>query len=196
MPGAVVSTLGTPLGSQIVCASTPLAARIDEIQIDMGEGPSWDALRSREPVMSPDLQLNGGELWPHAWSALRALRVGGLYAFPLHVGPIGVGCLVVYSLVARVLSRAEVEGMSGLATIVSRRLLRHALDRAAEEVGEMETGPYSRREIHQASGMIAAQTGLGVDDALVLLRGHAYATERTVSEVAADVVARRIDFGA
>lgn len=194
--GAVVSTLGAPLGSQTVCASAPLAARIDEIQIDLGEGPSWDALRRRLPVIAPDLQLDGGDRWPHAWAALRELHVGGLHAFPLFVGPIGVGSLALYSMAARALSDAEIEGLSRLATIVSARLLRHALDRLSEDSEGIVAGPYSRREIHQASGMVAAQTGLGVDDALVLLRGHAYATARTVSDVAADVVERRLDLGA
>jgi hypothetical protein len=42
--------------------------------------------------------------------------------------------------------------------------------------------------------MIAIQLGLDLSDALLRLRARAYATERPVSDVAADVVSRRLRF--
>lgn len=193
MPGAVISTLGSPMGSQTVCASTRLGARIDEIQIDLGEGPSWEALRTRRPVAASDLQVRGGALWPGAWAALRELDLGSLYAFPLFVGTVGIGSIGVYSTVARELSGADITGLSRLAVIVSLTLLRRALNRLEVTDGETADEPYSRREVHQATGMVAARNDLGVDDALMLLRGHAYAAGRPVRDVAADVIARRLD---
>jgi hypothetical protein len=41
--------------------------------------------------------------------------------------------------------------------------------------------------------MAAAQLGVSVEDALLVLRAHAFATERPVRDVAADVIARRLD---
>ncbi len=193
MPGAVISTLGSPMGSQTVCASTRLGARIDEIQIDLGEGPSWEALRTRRPVAASDLQVHGGALWPGAWAALRELDLGSLYAFPLFVGAVGIGSVGVYSKVARELSVADITGLSRLAVIVSVTLLRRALNRLEVTDGETADEPYSRREVHQATGMVAARNDIGVDDALMLLRGHAYAAGRPVREIAADVIARRLD---
>jgi hypothetical protein len=193
MPGAVISTLGPPMGSQTVCASTTLGARIDEIQIDLGEGPSWEALRTRLPVAASDLQADGGALWPGAWAALRELDLGSLYAFPLFVGTVSIGSIALYSMGARELSRADITGMSRLAVIVSVTLLRRAMDRLEVADDAAADGPYSRREVHQATGMVAARNAIGVDDALVLLRGHAYAADRPVRDVAADVIARRLD---
>ncbi|GAA4342254.1 GAF and ANTAR domain-containing protein [Microbacterium rhizosphaerae] len=193
MPGAVISTLGSPMGSETVCASTRLGARIDEIQIDLGEGPSWEALRTRRPVAASDIQVDGGVLWPGAWAALRELDVGSLYAFPLFVGAVGIGSIALYSMAARELSDADIAGLSTLAGIVSRTLLRRALSRLEAADGDAENGPYSRREVHQATGMVAARNGIGVDDALLLLRGHAYAAGRPVRDVAVDVIARRLD---
>ncbi len=60
--------------------------------------------------------------------------------------------------------------------------------------GGMGDGPSSRHEMDQASGMVAAQLSIGVDDALLALRGRAFASGRSVGEVAADVVARRLIF--
>lgn len=193
MPGAVVSTLGSPMGSETVCASTKLGARIDEIQIDLGEGPSWEALRTRLPVTASDLQVDGGALWPGTWAALRELDVGALFAFPLYVSTLGIGSIALYSMTARELSDADIERMSRLAAIVSSTLLRRALNHLDAPDDGARDEPYSRREVHQATGMVAARNGIGVDDALLLLRGHAFAAGRPVRDVAADVIARRLD---
>ena len=64
-------------------------------------------------------------------------------------------------------------------------------------VGEADTATrkaFSRREIHQATGMILAQLELSATDALLLLRGYAFSNGRSVRSVAHDVVARKIDF--
>jgi hypothetical protein len=52
----------------------------------------------------------------------------------------------------------------------------------------------SRREVHQATGMVLAQTGRSATDALLLMRAHAFSQGRTVRDVALDVVSRRLDF--
>jgi hypothetical protein len=43
--------------------------------------------------------------------------------------------------------------------------------------------------------MISAQLGVSLAEALVRLRAYAYAEDRLIAEVAADVVARRLHFG-
>ncbi|WP_241246017.1 GAF and ANTAR domain-containing protein [Microbacterium sp. 4R-513] len=192
--GAAISTLGAPFGSQTVCASSPVAARVDEIQIDLGEGPCWEALRTRRPVLQADLRGHSDERWPAASVALRQLDLGSLYAFPLFVGRLGVGSVDLYADVPRELSEEDVKDVTVLATIAARQVLRRTLDELGTVDEGVPGGPYSRRELHQASGMVAAQLGVGVDDALVVLRGHAFASDRSVLEVAGDVVRRRLVF--
>lgn len=192
--GAVISTLGDPLGSQTVCASDAVAARIDEIQIDLGEGPCWNAMQSRRPVLEEDRQRHRGE-WPAAHEALERLEIGALFAFPLRVGDLDVGCLDLYSTRRRRLSPEQVEDITALASIAARQVLRRALAELIDGEEGIADGRYSRREVHQASGMVAAQLRIDVDDALVVLRANAFAHGRTVREVATDVVERRLVFG-
>ncbi|WP_322411327.1 GAF and ANTAR domain-containing protein [Microbacterium invictum] len=192
--GAALSTLGRLLGSQTVCASNAVAARIDEIQIDLGEGPCWEALSTRHPVLENDLQRTGGSSWPVAREAFRSLRIGALFAFPMHVGDLSVGSVDLFSHTARQLPPSLVDDVAALADIAAHQVLRrvlHDLDGTEEGMSE---GPYSRREMHQASGMIAAQLRIRVDDALVVLRAHAFASGRSVRSVASDVIARRVTF--
>ena len=51
-----------------------------------------------------------------------------------------------------------------------------------------------RAEIDQATGMITVQLGVGIDEAFVRLRAYAYAWDRSLTDVARDVVARRLRF--
>jgi hypothetical protein len=49
-----------------------------------------------------------------------------------------------------------------------------------------------RAEVHQASGMVAAQLQIPAAHALVRIRAHAFATDTAISVVAADIIARRL----
>jgi AmiR/NasT family two-component response regulator len=50
------------------------------------------------------------------------------------------------------------------------------------------------REIHQATGMVSVQAGVGLTEALLLLQARAYAADRPLLELANEVVARRLTF--
>ena len=58
------------LVSETLSASDKQAARLDELQFDLGEGPCWDALRLVEPVLEPDLR-NPVRSWPAFTDAIR-----------------------------------------------------------------------------------------------------------------------------
>ena len=51
-----------------------------------------------------------------------------------------------------------------------------------------------RVQLFQAQGMVMVQLGVSLADALARIRAHAYAENRSLAEVAADVVARRLRF--
>jgi hypothetical protein len=195
--GAAVSTLGDPFGSSTVCASDARAARLDEIQIDLGEGPCWDALATRAPVLEHDLQSSSNERWPIASSALRETGLEAVFAFPLAYGRLGIGAVDLYADEVTTLSADDIEDASALAGVTARHVLHRAIRSIEDDSAaafEEKVDSYSRREVHQASGMVSAQLDITVDDALLVLRGHAFATSKSLREVAADVVGRRLDF--
>ncbi len=176
-------------------------ARIDEIQIDLGEGPSWEALRTRRPVAAADLRAQGGARWPGACAALLELEVGSLYAFPPFVGTVSIGSIGIYSAGARDLSDSDLAGMSGLAAIVSVTLLRRALDRLEVLVEESELAQAqlqraldSRVVIEQAKGYLAQRHNIDMDQAFARIRSHARSTQARIGVVAADIIAGRLVF--
>ena len=199
--GAALSTLGDPLGSATVCSSDPRAAELDEIQLDLGEGPCWDALATDSPILLSDIQTSADDRWTFASPALRETGLEAVFAFPLRYGRLGLGAVDLYSDDPVPLSDDDVADAATLAGVAARQVLQRALQRldavgqGAEAEGEDAVDGFARREIHQATGMVSAQLDISVQDALLVLRGHAYATSATLREVAADVVARRLDLG-
>ena len=52
----------------------------------------------------------------------------------------------------------------------------------------------SRARIHQATGMVMAQLRLTPDDAMALIRAHAYAHRQNLNAISDDIIARALDF--
>lgn len=202
--GVTVATVGEPFGSETTCASDDVAARLDEIQFDLGEGPGWEAIRTGRPVSEPDLEHVTERRWPTASAAMREAGAGAVFSFPMRLVTLSVGVVTLYTTLAGPFDDRACRRALALAEVAARELLRRALRRAEDEsraASDLDpdretagtTGVWSRREVHQATGMLAAQTGADVDDALLVLRARAYADGRTVRDLAADVVARTVD---
>ncbi|MGO4691480.1 GAF and ANTAR domain-containing protein [Glaciibacter sp. 2TAF33] len=193
--GAAVSILGETFGTETVCASDKQAARLDELQIDIGEGPCWQARSTRRPVLTGDVQRGSQSSWPVFSEAIRNDGVGALFAFPLIVGSLVIGAVDLYAREPGSLTETQVEGAEGLAAIAARQVLRKALsesDRYGLDDPETDAR-LSRRVVHQATGMVLAQLGLSASDALIVIRGHAFSAGRSVREVATEIVERRLD---
>ncbi len=191
---AAVCTLVNPFGRETVCASNPMAALFDELQLDLGEGPSWDALHTRRPLLVNNFQTSTGATWPTLMNASRHTGVHAVYAFPLSLGSLDIGAVSLFSNHSDGLSPAQILDAQVLVHIASVQVLRGSLASQTLKTNLEDNEGYSRRVVHQATGMVLAQLNLSAADALLIIHGHAFAHGRTVREVAADVVTRQLDF--
>jgi hypothetical protein len=192
--GAAISTIAEFLGTETVSASSPFAARLDELQFDLGEGPCWDALEQGRPVLESDIRSNASGRWPAFSAAISDQAVGAIFAFPLVFGPLKLGAMDLYSGNPRELSSREERQSNMLASVIGRMILDRAI-RRADEPGLL--GPedqFSRRLIHQATGMVLAQLGISAEDARLLIQGHAFAHNRSMRGIAEEILDRRLDF--
>ena len=192
--GAAVSTLGDVLGSQTLSATDDRAARLDEMQFDLGEGPCWDALRTAEPVSEPAFDSDGVLRWPVFAEAARGENIRAIFAFPLIVGSLRLGAVDLYSDTSARLGQADSTRAAAMARVVSKNILRAALEDHLGDDIERAPSPMSRRRIHQATGVVLAQLGMPPDEARLIIHGHAFATERPVSEVAEAIVSGDLRF--
>lgn len=179
-----------------IFASDTIAARLDELQFDLGEGPRWEAVRTRRPVLLPYVKSEGHARWPVFAKALLQLDVAALFVFPLTLGAMDIGAIEFYSTIPGPLSLADHSTALRRTDDAAWKLLRHILAGVPGDVADplADTSIQSRREVHQATGMVLAQTGMTATDSLLLLRAHAFSHGLTVRDVARNVVSRSLDF--
>lgn len=196
--GMSISVLVPAMAQATVCASDTTAARLDELQFDLGEGPCWESLRLRLPVLNSDLPGDRRTEWPAFRAAIlhtsvAGAEVGAMFAFPLFIGSLDIGAVDLYSTHPRTLTPVEVDDASSLAEVVAWQVLRRMLaDYDGHDVDD--PAAWSRREVHQATGMVLAQLSITASDATILLKAHAFTTGRSVREIANDVIERRLIF--
>lgn len=186
--GAVVLMIGTSLPPEAVAAIGD--SRRAELEIDLGEGPSWLAVREGEPVLVVDTS-QVDERWPVLSASLAGLAPACLVAAPLTFAGITIGAVEIAfpkdsaSAARSIPSVRELAGPSALA------LMALAIGDAGLERSQ---NPNSRRVVWQATGMILHAFGVSVSDAAILLRAHAFTLGRAVHDVASDIVGRRSTF--
>jgi hypothetical protein len=196
--GVSVATVGSVLGNETLTATDGTAERLDELQFDLGEGPCWDAMRSGSPVILADARASTPAVWPLFGAALQGLDVRAMFVFPVRVGPLELGAIDMYSDRAESLPDEAVDDARVLARAVSRAVLRNGIERQAHDAGVEPdpVGSHSRRIVHQATGRVIVQADVSVDDAYLLIQGHAYSTGARMTDVAAEILDGRLSFSA
>ena len=181
-----------------------LSELLAELQVTLGEGPGPDAAAFGGPVLASDLgEPEAGRRWPAFAPAARLAGVAAIFAFPLRVGAIRAGVMGLYRTRAGPLSAFQL-GDALLFADTATLLLLDAHDQtasdAAESAGSAGSGPggqtaeltLHRAEIDQATGMLTEQLGVGIAEAFIRLRAYAYVNDLRLTDVARDIVTRRL----
>jgi hypothetical protein len=190
--GANTGTLG---------ASSAQARVYDELQFTLGEGPCLESVSVRAPVLVIDLDDTDGltnDRWPAYGPAMLSLGVHGVFAMPVLVAGEYLGALDLFRRRPGALGGANLAGAlvaAQLAELPMLDLLAEDLLSAVSDPDESawaDLNQITRTEVSQATGMLIAQLGIEPTEALVRLRAHAYATGRSATEVARDILDRRL----
>lgn len=200
--GAAISLVhaGQPRGT--LGASGALSRRLDAYQFTYGEGPCLEAVRTSAPVMVPDADDPGEVRWPAFTAALLQAGVRAVFALPITIAAEGVGALDLFRSRPGALSGADLRGglvAAQLACLPVLALAEQAELRASAGVEEgglsdpwEEVASLERVEVYQATGMLIAQLDVGPAEALLRLRARAFTTGQTASDVAAEILERRL----
>lgn len=192
--GASISVVGG-YGQLTIGASDSVAARLEELQFELGEGPHHDAISSGRPVLVPELSAGRVPQWPVFGTAAISLGVGALFAFPLTIGAATVGVVDMYRTVPGALDSGMISTAVALASWTAGPALRLAAQSANAEKPESDRiAPELRRVVHQATGIVLVQLGVTATEAFSRLQAYAFSSGQTLEFVAREVVARHIDF--
>jgi hypothetical protein len=168
----------------------------ERLQFTTGAGPCLQASRTRQPVfvVEEDMQRR----WP-AFHDLLTVRTPyrGIVALPMRRGLEGAGAIDLYFR-----EPADVAGLDVFAAVTVGDLVTASLAEAAVWSSWSETeGPgwlrspaaEHRARVWQAMALVGVALEVEADEALAVLRGHAYAQGRTVDDLADDLVSGRLD---
>ena len=194
--GVAVAIRGGFVASEPICVTNPVSRRLEELQLTLGEGPTLEVLAGARAILIDDLDT---PIYLARWPlfAPHAVDIGAraIFVLPLRIGAIRGGVLALYvdrpgRLSTKHLSETWVFAELALELLFDERHGIAIQDGHPLISGYFETQP----EVHQATGMISVQLGSSVDEAFIRLRARAFADNRPLSELATDVVARRIRF--
>ncbi|GAB3793646.1 GAF domain-containing protein [Nocardioides ungokensis] len=189
--GAGISLLAHNGDASVLAASGPDTETVEQLQFTLGEGPCLDAFSLGRPVLTPDLALAARTRWPGYAPAVRGHGINAVFAFPLQLGGARLRAMDVYrdqtgSLSTRDLNQGLAFAEAAMSTLLDAQA---AADNEHPAFGSSLDGQF---EVYQAQGMVQVQLGVSLHEAMARLRAHAYAQDRPLHEVAADVVARRL----
>lgn len=186
--GAALVFYSDSRAQELVGASDPWAASIEEAQYTVGEGPGFAAVAAHGPVLVPDLSFDEVR-WPLFAATARNAGLAAAFFFPLQIGAMLLGTLGLYRRRPGVLAAEFVFEAALLADLISHKLLLQNEQMASEERIWLET---SYQDVDMATGMLAVLLRISLEDAFLRLRAHAFAAGRSVVDLAGDVLARRL----
>ena len=197
MTGAGIMLMSGDVPQGAVCTTDKVSELIEELQFTLGEGPCVDAFQLDRPVLEPDLAQPGSLRWFAFAVPAIAAGVRAVFGFPLQVGAVRLGALNLYRDEAGPMSDEQHADALVMADVSAAAVLMMQASASPGKLAlELESGSEFRYVVHQASGMVAVQLDVSIAQAMIRLRGYSFANDRPLTEVAQDVVARRLRFDA
>jgi len=187
--GGALTLAPNDLHRVTLCSTDDIAARLENLQEVIGEGPVADAAGSDQPVTAELGAAIGDRRWP-VLSATVAEELGALivHAFPIRVGTEPVGVVSVYRHLESSEWKPQLEEASFLAEVIGSAITSSGLD--ADDGMTWDV----RDRISQATGMVVAQLGISPPDAAALLRAAAFSAELELGQIATEILEYRLDF--
>ena len=176
-------------GGALVYSSDELGARLDDLAVTVGSAPCFDAFELGRPVLVPDLTADGGR-WPGFTADAITAGAAALFSFPLQVGGVRLGVLEMHRRSAGSLTPAQLTDALLLADAATDTIFAdvHGTPPPLTLPGLVDI----QAEVHQATGMVAVDMRVSLAEALLRIRGHAFAHHKTLTEVAKEIIERRL----
>lgn len=196
--GASISVVGLTGVHSVISAAGGIALELERMQYNLGEGPHWQALHTGRPTLIGDIADAPSDSWPTFAAEVASLEVSAMFSIPMMLGAAVVGVVDLSRRRSGHLETAELHHVMTLTRMVASTAVRHATTAARVHVTATagrpsRWPPEMRREVHQATGMLVAQLDISATDAFAVLRAYSFAHDRSLEDVADDIVNRRVD---
>ena len=184
--------LADPRGGLRLIASSDERMRLLELfELQGAQGPCLDAFSSGRPVQAS--AADSRARWPVFAPEASNAGFQMMCAVPLRVRTDVIGALNLFRSSDEPFTGAEMEIAQAMAEMAAIGLIQERALRERSLLAEqLQAALNSRVVIEQAKGMLAEYLAMNVDDAFKLLRNYTRDYNRKLSEVASDIVDRKI----
>ena len=188
--GAAITMAYTHSSRVTLATSDETSLILEDAQDVTGQGPGPDAFEAGDYRR---LDLVTADGMDGRWPLLRFDSVPDLAPIVVHAVPLlsrhgAIGVITLYQ-------RGVARHIDLVAAAVVARAVTASLVADVPAAFDSGHGPWAgRAEVHQATGMVVAQLGLPEEDALALIRAHAYSHDQGVGQSAHEIVTRKLRF--
>lgn len=176
----------------LMASSSERTRELEILQLQREEGPCLDCYHSGEPVLVADLEDQVSR-WPQF---ARAARDGGfrsVHALPMRLQDTVLGTLGLFGEEAGRLEDDDLNLAQALVHVASVAIVNQQSATDLTTVNaQLQAALTSRIVLEQAKGVVAHTGSLDMADAFTVLRRYARDHGRRLSDVAGDVVNRRL----
>lgn len=178
-------------GLRLIASSAERMRLLELFEVQGAQGPCIDAFGSGQTVQTDVAE--GRIRWPEFAPQASEAGFRVMCAVPLRVRTDVIGALNLFRSSDDFFSESELEIAQAMAQVAAIALIQErALEQRNLLAGQLQAALRSRVVIEQAKGMIAEYLTTSVDDAFSVLNKHARDHNRKLSDVARDVVNRKI----
>lgn len=179
--------LMTTAGSSVLVATAGVPGpEIQELQFDLGEGPSTDAYAAGRPVLVSDLRTCLGR-WPGFAPAALERGTAAVFAFPLQLGAVRFGALTCARARAGRLDEQELTACLIFAEVATELLL-DSSPTGDHPDPRLHAAIHVHDVVYQAQGMVMVDLSATLESALARMRAVAFAENLSLQELAAEIV--------
>ena len=171
----------------VACSSEQMRL-VELLELQLEEGPCFDAFRQRAAVRS-DTSEEACTRWPRFGPRAREGGFAAVSAVPLRLRGDSVGALNLFSVSNGALADDDLAVVQAMADIATIGVLQARLINDQNVLSsQLETALESRVVIEQAKGVVAERNRVDVDEAFALIRRIARDSNRLLVDTAKGIV--------
>lgn len=174
---------------QVGTTNSPEGEAVESLEVDLGQGPCVDCVRKGEAVVVRDLRETT-DRWPDFVPKAVEIGVHSIHALPLTGRGELLGAMDIVNCEPLDLDASQLATAQMLADVAVSYILAMKLhEQSSRLASQLQRALDTRVVIEQAKGILSERHGEDLMSAFERLRRHARANNRSVRDVAADVVA-------
>jgi GAF domain-containing protein len=157
---------------QLVASTNEEAELVEVLQLAAGEGPCLDCFHTGSPVTVGDIETEAYK-WPNFSAEAMKQGFRSVHATPLRLRGQTIGTMNLFSTHVGELAHEDIAVAQALADVATIGILQERTIRSATLISEqLQHALDSRILIEQAKGVLAATTGMSMNEAFATMRAH------------------------